>query len=288
MFVQADPTTGSIIRVSEQADSLTRLHSIEASVSHFPFLLRHPNRYRVVGSHLVLQPYLDVSATTVTTSPVTLISVKAKAENYGANPPSSIVLSVGWSVISIPISPPTPCVFVIEVHPALGDFLLKASVYGDGIAGDDVVLSDGEPAPPVQIVPLADGSTYLVAPTQRALLRSFYSGILSASREKDTLSQSLQNLYLVDSIAIHALITKIIASLSQSSYTPLSLTADEQNAISDMEANLIPHFLLHLGTIYPAGGERVDQYQSAIDMAPIVAQAALDYANDVATIPNLT
>ncbi|MHB1937058.1 MAG: hypothetical protein ACYCOR_10790 [Acidobacteriaceae bacterium] len=236
----------------------------------------------------MLGAYLDVQTAVTKTTPRQEVTVTATVTNTSAIPPSSLTMTVGTTSADVPVNPSGVATAVVAIHPALAGYATSATLSGVGIPAESVTISAGLPTQGIQVVYLPKEDVYLLAPTKRSVLRAYYSGILSEGTRQDTLSRSLQNLYLVDSIALHALVVKILASLMQPFYTPITLTADEQNAVTDMLANLIPSFTLHLGTIYPVGGERVEQYQSAIDMAPVVEAAASAYAHDIATLPNLT
>ena len=285
MYVYSDQD-GNILRVSRSLNELSPLNVISVSHSAFPSLRDHPERYMVVAGRVVQRPYLEVSSSTsVDSSGEEQLSLSATLVNSAASAQADMGVVVGSTSFSVPFVSGTASLSV-SVHPSLDGFSCQMVLSASGAVDVPISLTNGSEETTIQAVPMG-GNSYLVAPTSKSVLRAFYSGILNARSAQDTLSRSLQNLYLVDSITLHALITRVISSLTQSSYTPISLSADEQNAISDMNQNLIPNFGLHLGTIFPVGGERVEQYQSAIDQAPLVLFAARSYAEDVAKIPNL-
>ncbi|WP_206886523.1 hypothetical protein, partial [Alicyclobacillus mali (ex Roth et al. 2021)] len=85
----------------------------------------------------------------------------------------------------------------------------------------------------------------------------------------------LQQYYAVNSMTLEALLTNIatgmsllsdavldviIPALQAASYTPLSLSADQQNTLSDIKANLLPSLFTTLANGYPSGGSKQMQY----------------------------
>ena len=218
------------------------------------------------------------------------------------NPPSSggpttANLSLFGTSLSAAFDSTWQATFRLKVHPSiLGSTLIAmASASGQSsgvppIAAIGVQLGEARgPVFAVQVVPPAtSGAPYLVAPTQRAILRAYYSGLLSQSTALSSQTAQAQALYVMSSLVLHVLADKIIPSLQSSTYSPITLSADESNALSDLTTNVIPTLTQTLGTIYPSGGNPTAAYAETKAAAPLYQQALAAYEADLATIPNLS
>lgn len=239
----------------------------------------HPARYLIAGGSPVLQPYLTLATATDTSTTPPTVTVTAMLNNPPPTPPA-IALSVAGGTV-------TGDTMSVQVHPAVASSDVTCAVSAQGCVGASVQLGTAGRSVTSQLV--GSASPYLVAPTQKAILRDYYAGLSGASQAEmlSVLSEALQNLYTVVSILAHAMVADVLPALQRTSYAPLTLSADQTNALQDAATNLLPQFALHLGTVYPSGGARVAQYQSVIDQAPMIAGAALAYQQDLAQIPGL-
>jgi hypothetical protein len=139
--------------------------------------------------------------------------------------------------------------------------------------------------------PTASGDPYNVWPTSKTVLRAYYSGLLAGGSAALTAQTAqAQDLYTIVSVLAHATTKHVLPALTAASYSPVTLSADEQNALSDLQANVQPNMSQQLATIYPSGSgaTRTEAYQGVVDRASTYDQALTAYAEAVAAIPNLT
>jgi len=85
--------------------------------------------------------------------------------------------------------------------------------------------------------------------------RAFYLGV-SPETQIEVLTEALQDLYGADSLALNTLFASngVLAALSSGTSPLMTLTADEQNAWTDIQANVLGSMPVTLANAYPSGG----------------------------------
>ncbi len=210
--------------------------------------------------------------------------------------PTSLTLSLLGQGIAIPLTDGTGTL-PLAVHPAVARANIAAQLSVPSaeqitppIGTIFVQLGQsGGASLPLQLgAPAATGDPYTVWPTQKAVLRAYHFGLLSPVTALAAQTAAIQDLYTMVSILAHLLSAHVLPSLTASTYTPISLSADEQNALADIQASVQPDLTQTLATIYPSGGARTVAYQGLVDRVQQYEQALAAYEHDVQTIPNLT
>lgn len=210
--------------------------------------------------------------------------------------PTTAVLSLLGTTLTSAFSSSWQATFAVEVHPSVATGSISALVSVEGQASGTAPISPigvqlgtlRGPVLSMQVVaPSSTGDPYLVAPTQRAVLRAYYTGLLDQSTALDTQTAQPQALYVVSSVVLHTLVSKIIPALQSTTYTPIVLNDDEQNALSDLTTNVLPTLTQNLGTIYPSGGTPTVVYAETKAAAPTYEEAMTAYEAAVSSIPNL-
>lgn len=146
-----------------------------------------------------------------------------------------------------------------------------------------VTLGTGALMQHIQVfAPTTAGGTYRVATTQKsvaAMVNMSSVGIGEALGEMQMLIQMMMNDLYGTSGILH--------SLTQSAYTPIVLTANQTNALTDIQTNVLPNLGWTLGNVYPSGGVPDYHYATMKAMLPQSVKDAQEYAQFVANTPNL-
>ena len=227
---------------------------------------------------LVLQSYW--TATTSVSSGTTTIT--ATLNNPPSSPPTSATLAVAGGTMTASISS-NQATFTVAVHPSVAAYQIPATVSASGTVSGSVNLG-GNAASPIglqlyqgssgnwHVAPGGTGSTYY--------LMGYHAAQINQAAQVNSLAVAVGEL-------LHLVHDKIVPSLQSSSYTALSLSADETNALNDITTNVLPDIVPTLGVLYPSGGSPMPIYaQMKATMSAI--QTAMGDTNTALTdIPNL-
>ena len=249
----------------------------------------HRDRYLIVSGVPVLQPYFTLATTTA--SGVATITATLN------NPPSTLPTDAAMAFLStaVPLTlsgtPPTASMEV-AIDAMVSQQAIVVSATAAGCVGASANLGAGTDSSALQVfAPDATGNTsttaYRVATTSKTVARAYYTGISSVQNQLDVLTEALQNLYAADGLVMHVFFSKVLPALTQSSYTAVSLTSDESNALADVQTNLLQYLTLTLANAYPSGGSRQHLYQSMLNTSPAYNQGASGYVAFLADTPNL-
>jgi hypothetical protein len=236
-------------------------------------------------------PTLSVSYADTGTLTVTLNNPPAS----GA--PTSVNVQLLGQSIPVTLTNGTGSLAIV-VHPSLAASNLRVAISVPasqqttppiGTAWAQLGSNNGPGLPAQLVAPAVSGNPYRVLPTSKAILRAYYAGLLgSQTNALMVQTAQAQDLYTIVSVLVHAMTARVLPALTATSYTPITLSANEENALKDLQTNLQPNMGQNLSTIYPSGGSRTVAYQGVIDRAPIYNDALASYETDVTTIPNLT
>ncbi len=240
--------------------------------------------YLIVSGVATLRPYFTL--TQATASGIT--TVTATLENPPATPPTSLDFIVAGSTVSSPISSGSASIsLAIDALVATQKIDVIATATGFKRGRINVGGSD---TPTLQaIAPNTAGNTsstsYRVTTSSKAYAQGYYMGQANLT----SMAQALSDLQVLVQVLVHTLYNTggVVNSLTQSTYTPITLSANEKNALPDIQTNLLPNLGYTLDTIYPSGGTEVLQYASVKTVLPNVTKSAQDYATFVANTPGL-
>lgn len=287
-FFLYDPATGIIQNEPARAianpwpsapASWVVLGPVESNDAGLAYL--NPARYLIQGTPaaLVAQPYLTVSAS-VTGSTATLT---ATLNDPPSTPPTSVTFTVAGNTFTAPLSSGT-ATLTVDVHPSVAPFAVPVSVAATGVVEASVTFGGAAQAPvQLQCVPLVGGTVPTVTPCgagSEAFLQGFYASGISPSRQPGDIATA-------DSLALQTLFGRVIPALTGGASPLLTLTTDEQNAVNDVVANLLPALPIDLANAYPSGGTKAQPYAQYVTDQQAAAQAFAAYAGDLKTIPGL-
>lgn len=248
----------------------------------------HPSHYLIVNSTPVLQPYLTTTKTT--SSYITMLTVILN--NPPSTPPTNATLTIAGSTLTVDIAN-NQATFTVALHPTVAMLAIPATVSATGTVSESLNIGGTQTTPTIglQLLPATSSAPALVAPMgsgSKAWGRAFYLSV-SPQTQIEVLTEALQDLYGADSLALNTIFASngILAALTSGTSPLMTLTADEQNAWTDIQTNILGSMPVTLANAYPSGGTRLPLYQSMVTMAPVFSEGALGYMQYLQTIPGL-
>jgi hypothetical protein len=229
----------------------------------------------------VLQPPPSVVLTPHTSAGVTTLA--AVISNPLATPPTSVIFEIAGKQVTVPLSgSPLTATLQVQVHPSVAGGSIPVSVSAQGCVGASIDLgTPGAPNDTLQLVGTAQ--PYLIAPTHKAWVRQWTFG---GGADPDELIAgavaALQDLYVMVSVLTHVIADKVLPALAATTYTPVSLTQQEQQALQDLQSSVVPDLAATLGNLLA-----LEQYSEVKARVAAYQQAAQAYAQAVAQIPGL-
>lgn len=230
----------------------------------------NPSHYLIVNGAPVLQPYLTASVASGTVT-VTL-------SNPSAAPPSSATVTVAGASLPVTLTNNAGTVaFQVDVNLP---FTIPGTVTAAGCVGASFTLGSGNaPSTPLQVIETS--GAYRIATTSAAYIEGFHAASINQADQVNALAVAVAEL-------LHLMHDKVLPALTASTYTPLTLTPDEQNALSDLTATVLPTIVPTLSALFPSGGSEMPVY-TRMKSALSQVQTAMQGANtDLSGTPNLT
>lgn len=240
--------------------------------------------YLISSGKAVLRPYLTTAQATASG----ITTVTATLHNATNTPPSTIDFTVAGSTVPIAVSS-GGATLDLSIDPILSGCAVELSAAASGAVSSHLKLSSGSVTPLMAIAPNTAGNTsstaYRVTTASKAYAQGYYMGQIDLT----SMAQALSDLQTMVQILAHTLYSSsgVVDALTQASYTPITLSTNEDNAYKDIQANLLPNLGMTLDTVYPSGGTEIVQYSSVKSVMPNVTKAAQDYATFVADTPGL-
>ena len=183
----------------------------------------------------------------------------------------------------------------ISLHASVSGAIVQATVNGTdaAISADQMVLNLGGPAQqpggdPLQfIAPVAPATIWNVYPKHKATLRAYHSGLLNPAQSADAQTGALQDLYSIVGLLLHLVGQHIIPTLQQATWAPLTLDANQTNAVNDLTNSVLPDLAVTLENLYPSGGSAIEVYSELKARVTKYQTSINNYMSDIAAIPNL-
>lgn len=207
------------------------------------------NRYLVQGNppELVLQPYFTMSVTNTGNQ----YTVTATLNNPPSTPPSSVTFSVAGGTFDETLSNnQASCTF--EIHPSFTTGSIPVTVSASGcVSATTFVGNQGNlPVAQIQIVTPPNGGVPIVGPASNVAvqwLQQYYAV------NNTTIEALLTNTFTALNVLYDTVFNVILPALQQTSYTPVSLTTNQQNAVSEIKSNVLANLVTTLANGYPSG-----------------------------------
>ena len=280
-YFQYDTTTGVIypyLQQSAPASSATMgvlgPYPQDTAPANVIMAYTFPGRYLVQNGQLVEQPFLSLS--------VSGTSITATLNNPPATLPTNCNFVVLGQTFGVPFTSGA-ATLALQLHPSIANQQIQVQATATGCVAASVTVGGTGSQVPLQAYQDAQG--YHVAPAAKAVIQAYYTSMVSPAYALADITTGL-------GLAFHVLFSKILPALTAGATPAITLSADEQNALTDIAANVIPKIPTTLAVVaqVPASGQPQSydrHYQSFKDDWSIVEQAFQNYAADLATIPNL-
>lgn len=242
-------------------------------------------QYDATTGKVVEVPYFTLSATESTTT-AGQWTVTAALNQPPVTPPTSCVFSVAGTAITETITSNQASV-TLALDAIVQNQSIYVSVAASGVVSASVSVGQGGNTTPLQaIAPTTAGDPYRITTTSKAYAAEAY-----LSQSQADLAAILGSLQTLVQMLIAEVYGKggIRESLAQTTYTqiPFDSAGNEQNALADMQSNLIPSIGWLLSNVYPSGGTQDYHYAATKVHLPNTTSAAQQYAKFVAETPNL-
>ncbi len=238
---------------------------------------QYPQRFAVTGTPPALMPLPYWTTTAATASGLTTVTATL---NAATTAPASVTLAVASGTLSAAITS-GQAAFTLAVHPTLGDQRVPYTVASSGAVSALDALGTTAPLIGQQLATISGVPTVAPGgPGSRDYVLGAGAVTLNPAAQLNAIAVALGEV-------LHVLHTRILPALEASTYTPVSLTANESAALANLSADVLPAIVTTLDAIYPATGSPMPTYQ-AMASSMTAVQAALDATNAaLASIPNL-
>lgn len=281
-------SSGAILAASTQritAGSGEAVLSLSQSDTTAILAYANPQWYLIQGSTpaLVEQPHWVVTAT-ASTSTTGQYTISGTLAHPPSTLPSSATVSVAGGTIDATVSSSGTTSTTLQLHASVASQPVTVTVSASGTVSGSTTINSGTATTALQLD--TSGSTPTVQPTTKAYLRQTAFG-LTADNLMAMLVLSLQNLALASSVASEVVLNKILPALTASSYSPISLSTAESDAMTNWQSNVV-QYQMALKDLLDASGNAVPPYADMQAQAPNVQSALQTYAQWVGEIPHLS
>jgi hypothetical protein len=233
--------------------------------------VQFPAWYLVQNGALTLQAYWVVS----TTSTSGTATITATLNHPPASPPTTATLTVAGSTYGAAVSTDT-AQWTLTIDPTIAGQAVPFIVSATGTVSATTAIGGGPARVGQQSWTASDGSI-AVGPggaESLAYVLGYEAGAISQAEIINALGSSVAELF-------HLVHAKVLPALQAATYTPLTLTADEQAALTVITTDLLPGIVPTLGavqagdTTMPVWAQMLATF-SAVQSAFTGANAALD------------
>ena len=226
----------------------------------------YPDRYLVQNGQLIKQSYF-----TLTDNNGTLTAILN-------NPPATVPMSCTFSVLEQSITEAltnNTATITLTMHPAVANQSFQVNISAAGCVQATAQIGGTASGVPLQAYQDSSNNWH-IAPMQKSVLQAYYASVVPSQ------------IVPANMLAAVSLLSDVVFNVLATPAAVSALTADQQNAINDFKANILPHLPITLANAYPANGSREIHYASLEVNMPTYAQSVNGYNADLASIPNLT
>lgn len=242
----------------------------------------YPERFLAQGNPatLVEQPYFTVA----TSGNAGTWTLTATLNNPPATPPADATFTINGTQETATLTN-NQATLTVVVHPSVANAPINVTAGAAGCATSHAVNIGGNTAPPVALQTYTpSGGTPMVAPTgvgSKAFLEAWYA------LNPLSIESLLADIGTAVNLLTDAVFNVLLPFAEQAAYTPVTLTADQQNALNDIKTNVLPNVYTTLANAFPSGGTKQTQYSHYVTDLGLSYKNFQAYENDLNTIPNL-
>jgi len=250
------------------------VYQIDNSLPNAQYLYGNPTAYEYVNGQIIQRPYFSLGYSNNT--------VTATLELPPSSPPSSVTFTVaGQNFIANLMN--NTATLALAVHPSLASQQVIVTCSASGCVSGSLNLTGGTrqdvglqvytpPGGIPTVMPVGPGSVNFL---------SYYYGMSQPE------IVNIVNAGVADNLLADVVFNIILPALQKPSYTPISLDANQQNTLADIQKNLLPNIYTRLENAYPSGGTPQVQYVNMVQGFAAAYQAFASFIADVTSIPGL-
>lgn len=237
----------------------------------------NPSQYLYLNGEFVVQPYFTIASTASTTA--NEYTVTATLNNPPTTPPTTVNFTVAGTAFTETLTSGQASMTLL-VHPSVASQSVSVSVTATSCVSASVKVCGTESTATIQAYQPSGSTTVNVAPTSKSYLESYYASVLNVQ----TL---LADIGTAIGLLMHTMHNVVIPALQQTTWAPISLSADEANAHSSIVSSVLPNIFTTLANAYPSGGNMSVQYARYVQDQAAGYNSFADYVRDLSEIPNL-
>lgn len=236
-----------------------------------------PTQYLYQSGAFVIQAYWTATQTTTSGA----VTITATLNNPPATPPTSATVTIGTNTITVPVTSGT-ITLPVTLHATLTGYSVPVQVSATGTVSTTArVGTDSQPPVSVQaIAPTTSGDPYIIGPAgagAKTFCRQVAMG-LTPETEMEVLTLSAQNLAISAGIGLSVLINTILPWAKQTTWSALTLSAEEDAALTALPTNLTA-YLPGLGDLVTSSGiPAMPQLSEMYTQAPQIQAQMANYA----------
>lgn len=206
-----------------------------------------PNLYLYQNNEFVSQPYFTLSTSTPST-PNGTVTITATLNNPPSTPPSEVTFSIGTSTLTSILSNGQASI-TLQIHPSVQNQNIQVSVSATGCIGTSTNIGGNQSGVFVQVVTPIGGIPTVGPASNVAVeyLQQYYAV------NQTTVEALLTNTFTAINILFDTVFNVILPSLQNTSYTPISLSANQQQAVSAIKSDVLANLVTTLSNGYPSG-----------------------------------
>jgi hypothetical protein len=257
--------------------------------SDFEEAYNAPGKYLYQNSQFVAQPYFTLIFANGT--------VNAALNNPPASPPAQVTFSALGQTYTETLTN-GQATLALTLHPAIAGQQINVEVSATDCVSETLNIGGNGSFIPMKIVTTTTPNT--ISPVYRSDGEAYYANVIPPETLFADIgtANSLVTHFAFDKVpAALRLLNSLITWAKSPTYAPFSpsdqdtadvatitLTADELNGLSDVEANLMPSLYTTLANAYPHGGTKQLQYARYVADSQTSYTSFSDYVRDVQTL----
>jgi hypothetical protein len=291
--IYGPPYKGNVDEWTNVPEGCSVLGPIDESDVTVTDAYNNPSHYLVQNEKLVLQPYFTL-ASTASNGTETIIAMLN-------NPPATTPTQVTFTVLGQTYTEALTngqATLALTLHPAIVGQQINIEVSAAGCVSGTLNIGGSSSSIPMKVVTTTTPNT--ISPVYRSDGESYYAGVIPAETLFADIgtANSLVTHFSFDKVpATLRLMNSLITWAKNPVYTPFSpsaqdnadistitLTVDELNGLSDIEANLMPSLYTTLANACPSGGSKQLQYARYLADSQTSYNSFSDYVRDMQTL----
>ncbi|WP_206923084.1 hypothetical protein, partial [Alicyclobacillus suci] len=186
-------------------------------------------------------------------------TVTATLNNPPTTPPTSVTFTVAGQTFTETLTN-GQATLTLAVHPSVATEQINVSVSASGCVGASINIGGSGTDVALQVVTPCGGTPTVGPAGANAVqfLQTYYAV------NSTTVEALLTNIATGMSLLNDAVFNVILPALQATTYTPVTLSADQSNTFSDMKTNLLPNLFTTLANGYPIGGTEQMQFAAFV------------------------